>query len=324
MKITLPFMLLLTSLNALSFEVKREGDKLILNSSTCEEAKELAASLLTWSQTINKNQTCTLSNADNMSSGPCRLDITKCVPDHVAKYSGLNPQLGGPNCWNLALMMSKIIPNLRYSTPEEMSFFMKSPLCRQLKEDEKVMPGDIGAVRNPSSTVPSEFEIHGFIYASDKIVYSKAGARPWDVPFGLLPLESMQDTYNKYSIVNFRCDSMKNYLEAHKDVPTSLLKVFKSLDTVDNCFEGLSLNSTPLPQSLKGNIKDIASVLTHYLEDESGRIKKEEERFLLGSLQVRLQAMAEDLKIVAIDKKLVPDLEGLSQTLERYSRELAR
>ena len=117
-------------------DVVRIHERLVLRDD-CNKIEANRSSLAQWSQTLGSKRICNqeplpLSNRKNDSD--CELDITDCVPEHVRKYHGLSPKLSGPNCWNLSLVMSSLLPFMRYSTLEEMAFFMRSPLCRNLTE----------------------------------------------------------------------------------------------------------------------------------------------------------------------------------------------
>ena len=123
-------------MQAQAFEISKQSGKLIL-SGACEERKSIYHSLLPWRTNAKSGQMCEPPPVAGESGGSCNLDITDCVPEHVVKYHGATPEVDGPNCWNLSLVMSKILPAMRYSTPEEMNFYMRPPLCRALKDGEK-------------------------------------------------------------------------------------------------------------------------------------------------------------------------------------------
>jgi hypothetical protein len=51
-----------------------------------------------------------------------------------------------------------------------MNFWMTSPLCQERKPDESPAPGDIIAIRDDTGG-----EVHGFIYLTGDLAYSKNG-----------------------------------------------------------------------------------------------------------------------------------------------------
>jgi hypothetical protein len=191
--IVINFFFLSLKLNA--FEIVRNENKVLLRDTSCYKVREMASTLLAWTKNIGEDKNCTpLTNAKMSveSGGACELEITQCIPDHVAEFQGVHPRFYGPNCWNLALVMKKILPNLRYTTPEEMAFYMRPPLCRQLKNDEKKIPGDLGAIRDVYEK--NAIESHGFIYISENMAYSKNGYSN-EQPYSLQKLENVYKVY---------------------------------------------------------------------------------------------------------------------------------
>ena len=65
----------------------------------------------------------------------------------MAKYLGTRPEVAGPNCWNFALALRGLLPSLRFTSDDEFTFYLRPPLCRPFRNDEKRLPGDIGAIR---------------------------------------------------------------------------------------------------------------------------------------------------------------------------------
>jgi hypothetical protein len=265
------------------------------------------------------------------------MDVTNCVPDHVAKYAGKSPKLLGANCWNLAMVFKGILPALRYSTPDEMAFFMRSPLCRPLEPGEKRMAGDIGSIRAKEKAlqyVPckpgigtqcdgdySIGEYHAFIYISDNLVYEKDGYGEY--PYNIIDTKTLHsdDFYpvpdkpecreNQSKISDecpramsyYRCSSMDSYVKAHPEIPSELLKIMNSYGNSDRCFQkwDLDMNGTgfPLDGTALNSVLQTSQALVKYLKDETqkaqGSKEKSESRdFILGALQLHLQAIAEE------------------------------
>lgn len=74
----------------------------------------------------------------------------------------------GPNCWNSVLVNNRILSHFRFSPPEEMTFWMKSPLCKPVLISSDITTGDILAIRSSTNE-----EIHGFIYLDSQQSFSK-------------------------------------------------------------------------------------------------------------------------------------------------------
>jgi hypothetical protein len=174
-------------------EIIRKNDRLFLKTNTCSEGAAVVGDLDLWLKTSTPKKCITTYQQNQF----CEHDITECVPEHVKRYQGVHASLRGPNCWNLALVMSQILPNLRYSDPEEISFYMQPPLCNSVPSGEKRSPGDIGLIRNVDSEkigFGPKGEVHGFIYINNDLVYSKNGLGK-ENPYAIQSAEKMYSEY---------------------------------------------------------------------------------------------------------------------------------
>lgn len=319
------FVVFLFLLQTHAFEVSKKSGKLTL-SADCAEGKTVYKSLSRWNTNARTGKTCSPSSGTPSGSGDtCDFDITSCVPEHVVTFHGAKPEVDGPNCWNLSLVMSSVLPALRYSTPQEMNFYMRPPLCRVLKRGEKKEPGDIGAIRRVGDFGNTK-ETHGFIYIDDKIAYSKNGfskVAPYE-------LQKLDKVYNLYGVPNkpecrqngmspessqcqqavdfFRCDSMGTYLKKNKDVPKKVREIFANFDAAERCAEESLFKRSALGVQANQSLRDVSRVLLVYLgsaksDPEISKLKPEVREFLLGSLQLRLEALGYQLGGAARDKK---------------------
>lgn len=296
-------------------DVQKKNGRILL-SDDCAAAKDMVSSLATWTQSTDAKKGCIPDSLKpRQLATQCTYDVTSCVPDQVVKYQDATPERDGPNCWNLSLVMSKILPSLRYALPEEMNFYMAPPLCRQLANDEKRQPGDVGAIR----TVHSDGleESHGFIYISDKIAYSKNGYSR-ESPYKLQSLENVMQVYDvpekaacrsneidlqsgcDNAVSYYRCDSLDNYMNKHKDIPVKVRKSFKSVDAIESCVSAQALKGTALSTEVKKNILETSKALLAYVESadktpEFNKMKPDEQSFVLGSLYLRLQGISNQL-----------------------------
>jgi hypothetical protein len=333
------FLFLLLSSQGFSFEVTREKDQIFLNAPTCSEVEELTLALATWTVNEGIHKKCPVELKPQMglfTSQKCSFNITNCVPEHVATYQGVRPSEMGPNCWNLALVLKGILPELRYSTKEEMAFYMKPPLCRQLQKDEPRKAGDIGAIRKWDRN--QKVEAHAFIYISEKIVYSKNGFSnvfPYE-------LQSFKDLYKAYEIRDgnichfdergltstcgdtteyFRCKSMSEYLSEQPRMPEILIDSFNKIGNFEQCLEKRVMNGMALPQIAQKNIIHTTQALVKYLNDQSKLddrslgMEREQRNFILGSLQLRLKGIAEQLDS-ANEDKLESEISSLADAVK--------
>ncbi|WP_231839312.1 hypothetical protein AB1A81_07260 [Bdellovibrio bacteriovorus] len=338
-------------MQAQAFEISKQSGKLIL-SGACEEGKSIYSSLARWSTNAKTGKTCDPVAVAGESGGSCNLDITDCVPEHVVKYHGARPEVDGPNCWNLSLVMSKILPAMRYSTPEEMNFYMRPPLCRALKDGEKKEPGDVGAIRQIAGFNKTE-EYHGFIYIDEKIAYSKNGFSNM-APYELQTLDKVYRTYEvpdkpgcRQNVINskssqcgqavafYRCDSMDEYLEKNKNVPDQVRESFKNMDAAENCVQEALFKGDTLSVEARKNLRDTGLALVEYLQSakskpEVAKMKAEERDFLLGSLQLRLAALGDQLEFVAMERqdgeafKASGELKYVAEMLQASAKQLKK
>jgi len=325
--------------SAIAIDIQRHGEHLVLKGSSCYEVSSTLESLKLWTKQVDPGKSCTaLPQLEKESE--CTVTIDNCVPDHVLKYQGVSPEKFGPNCWNLALVMKGILPALRYSTAEEMSFYMSSPLCRQLAPLEKRLPGDVGAVRNVGD---QDEEVHGFIYISEDLAYSKNGPEEKS-PFAVQSLQEVLKTYEvpnknecRGNVANknlncgnalsvFRCKSLDSYLQETKGLPETLAKSIKNLDNVEKCVQQEVVEGSPLSDQSRKSLVDVANVLVSYLEDKRTSVKSnlsEEEKFTITALQLRLDALVNQFANNG-DEDFAKEVSRFSNKLKYSARELSR
>jgi hypothetical protein len=196
------FLLSFTSFAGDSTVGRTPTGRLILNSGCSSIKKDLAA-IVAWTKKL-ESRDCPNPEIKTSSEGMCVTDITDCVPEHVKKYQGLNAADNGPNCWNLALVMGGLEPMLRESSMEEWEFYLSSPLCRELASGEAPQSGDLGSVE--ARTKEDKGHIHGFMYVSPELVYSKNGTA-LQAPYSLQSLEAMEKVYRVGLLPGGECES---------------------------------------------------------------------------------------------------------------------
>lgn len=342
MKKILYTFLLLSQLSQTSwaFDLYRmDSGRIALLEDTCEKATALTKSLDQWTKNSHENKNCPVNSQSPIQvEGKCGYDITNCVPNQVVEFLGTTPKSNGPNCWNLALVMKNILPALRYSSAEEMNFYMTSPLCRQLNDGEEKIPGDVGAIRQASYTGPAEY--HGFIYVSEDVAYSKNGFDKHN-PYSLMPLDDVFKIYqvdeskdcrkNELSLecgtgtAYFRCMSMEEYLKTHQ-TPKKVITAMKDVDKFDRCLQGNTFTSRPLTSEAKKSLVDSLNVISNYLFDETeadqkSELSSEENKFLLGSLNLRISSIISQLD-GNNDRPFATAISGFNEHLQILTYEL--
>ena len=293
---------LLLSFKAMALDIQTYGKVIEISNSSCSDTQSIVSTLEGWT-----NKKCKL--IEN-----CKYDIRECIPEHIAgvvgKYSGYE----GPNCWNLALVMKGILPALRFSTRDEMAFYMNSPLCRNLEPNEERRPGDIGAIRELVNK--KTFEFHGFVYISDKLAFSKNG-ETYESSYDLQTLNNVYASYqisgneqchgNRVDINSnclnatsyFRCDSLDDYLKKRKPLSLKLSTILKKTNSFEKCImEPFLLESKPLKNNAGQSIIDISKALAQYTEEQLKKNSKlsDEEKFIITSLDLRMRSISEQFK----------------------------
>jgi len=247
----------------------------------------------------------------NASQNICETDLSKCLPEEVLSYNNKTSAVSGPNCWNLALVMAKVVPALRYSSDHEMAFFMNSPLCRQLGPSEKKRPGDIGAIR----TSKAGQELHGFMWISDDLVFSKNGASSKS-PYEVQSFKDLTKTYDEVldfmckngmvkectsKIETLRCQSMDSYLEnKERNTPKKIQEAFIRLEHADKCMSLFNFNPNnfnfTLKKNLIANMQAVAAVFdSPEFKSQLASMPKEEQNFITQSLIFRLDSMHQQM-----------------------------
>lgn len=165
------------------------GGMLILKGEDCAIIEIQVKALARWKLRLNEpapeTVTCRCSAAD------CQAGISSVTPAFINLTHGTRARRWGPNCWNTVLVASKILEASSFTSPEEMSYWMKSPLCRVLRAGETPQPGDIIAIRDQA-----EQELHAFINLTEGLSFSKNNFMA-AAPFAL---QNPEAVYREYPV----------------------------------------------------------------------------------------------------------------------------
>lgn len=271
--------------------------------------------------TTSRSNKCELDQPKQISNNTCSVDVSKCLPPEVVSYHGKKSPVHGPNCWNLALVMAKVVPALRHTTQEEMAFFMNSPLCKEIGPSEPRLPGDIGAIR----TLNSGAEVHGFMWISDELVFSKNGASK-EQPYALQSFKGVQQVYSKLQqklckkqkntecetkIQTLRCETMDSYLEnKERNTPKKIQEAFIRLEHADKCISLFTFNPSNFNFGFKKNlISNIQAVTAVFdspeFKSQLASMNKDEQNFIYNSLIFRLNSMLTQMQLTEVSVDLL-------------------
>lgn len=316
-KFAMVSLLLLLKSTAFSFEIKRIENKIFLKDKTCPSVKKLILDIKSWtdnSDFLNEKPNCDIDNLYfEQSANSCSFDITSCVPEHVKKFQDSKPLIEGPNCWNLSLVITEIIPVLRYTSANEMSYYMRSPLCHQITDQDQKQPGDIGAIRTIKNQKITEY--HGFIYISDKISYSKNGYQTTN-GYSLQSLDSifkLYDVPNKkqcrkneisvstkcpFAVSYFRCSSFEDYLTHLPESAWIIVNFFSQLKKFELLLQEKTFNNKEISiQSEKDILFEIENLI-QFLKLQADpnyyslNLTDQNLGFILNSIHLRLYGLS--------------------------------
>lgn len=278
-----------------NIQVVRRPDNHITLTAKCESIKQKINGIISLNKKLSL-QTQDQPDIEKITDTLCVSDITSIIPARILDLHDKTTAYPGANCWNTSLYTNKIVQSRRATAESEMTYWMNSPLCRELKNDEEELPGDIIAIRTNYGNTP--IEMHGFVYLTSDFSFSKSG---FDIQFPyeftsseyVYHLFALGD-YEEYSankecrrvegIPNadkcpvfanvFRCMSYAQYLEA-SDFPSK--DIYKKLDNKLLSFEKklseaavIARNFTSLKSS-ELNI-ELTALESEYLRDISNHI----------------------------------------------------
>ena len=236
--IILQFFLSSEALSNESVNVYREADgAIVLTGENCDFIKRHTSALSNWKTNLKEVPKKISSNC-SCDSFRCYMNINEVIPEFVEHYQDVNAGRWGPNCWNTVLVVSQILPVTRFSPPEEMNFWMSSPLCKEVQENDVPQPGDIAAVRGRNQD-----EVHASIYITDELFFSKnavmtSASYRLQSSIGIFSIFPVQfscrhrsgnpsdcTTYVNY----FRCTSFADYAKNQNIILTNRYKELEAL-----------------------------------------------------------------------------------------------
>lgn len=134
-------------------------NELVLRASTCDILLKQRQALCSWKESIDQNfkaQSSTVIKCESEGKNKFKLSVLDCLPEFTKNFQNKKLAQDGPNCWGTAMSFKKLSINPRFMWPEEMLYWMNSPLCRKLSPSESKMPGDIINVYAPEKLDESD------------------------------------------------------------------------------------------------------------------------------------------------------------------------
>lgn len=295
------------------YAFKNSNGEIILKGANCQELLNEAQQIFNWAFKLkdvfqDTPLTCNYTHFLGIKWG-FEINISKITPILVKKYLNYRPTNDGPNCWNSTLVMNKISPFLRYTSPEEFSFWLKSPLCREKNSKEEMVAGDVIAIREYTGNFVDEY--HGLTYISPHLSFTKNGLTHFN-SYSLVPTD---DVFKSYGVKEgcrlpphqkgcqkaasvFSCQSFEQYISG--PLSKDLTEALEEIDKTECAIEQLSMfgdkkNNKSLYNYVDMNV-DILEWIISDLENKKGL--NEKEIFLIRALRFKINAIKSQMRLL--------------------------
>ncbi|MEA9356184.1 hypothetical protein SHI21_08225 [Bacteriovorax sp. PP10] len=119
--------------------------ELILTGSSCDLLLKQQSALCSWKKKVVLNFTPKAADksCQTVKKGKYKLVVLDCLPEFAKEYQNKPLVHSGPNCWGTAMSFHKLSTKPRFMWPQEMQYWMDSPVCRKLAVGEPRLPGDV-------------------------------------------------------------------------------------------------------------------------------------------------------------------------------------
>jgi hypothetical protein len=247
------------------------------------------------------------------SSARSFASVSSAIANYPPQFVEAKPQYNGPNCWNSALVARGVLPALRYTSPQEMSFYMESPLCRELNDLEPRKSGDIVAIRSVYLRDKAVWihETHGFVIVGDKDSFSKASAlkmtafQPSNLDDVLTSFRVPADVQCRgnsvvinsacpYSTSVYRCEKMDNFVK-HSNLARPVTKALKLISSFEVALENKTMAGTDLTNQDRNLLHDGVLIAIDYARSPAKQSMGANNKFVLAALQFRLGSILKQL-----------------------------
>lgn len=138
--------------HATDFKISTNSSgEIFLKGPQCNELLKQKEELARW----NTSSPPLVSGCQNTSES-FSVSLNQVLPSFVSNLHQKKLYAAGPNCWGTALYFKAMSPVPRFVYPQEMLFWLQSPLCQKLDQGEALQTGDIINVFAPEYLVTDE------------------------------------------------------------------------------------------------------------------------------------------------------------------------
>jgi hypothetical protein len=128
------------------------SNELVLTDTSCQKLFKQRDALCEWKKTLDPDFIIPPSSATTcrpVRGGRVSISVSSCLPDFAKSYAKKKLVRNGPNCWGTAMSFHGLSKKPRFLWPEEMQYWLDSPVCRKLNVGEPMLPGDVINVYYP-------------------------------------------------------------------------------------------------------------------------------------------------------------------------------
>ncbi|MGE3608271.1 MAG: hypothetical protein AB7I27_01690 [Bacteriovoracaceae bacterium] len=179
--------------------------------SACADLIKERNEICDWKKQIDTYSTATHEAlCISLRNGRKKINIQSCLPSFARDYQEKKLLLNGPNCWGTAMSFHGVSNKPRFIWPEEVNYWLESPLCRKLLPKEKLNPGDIINTYGPEYTNKAD------------LLERDAGYIFWEILYPnrfTMALEDEYEGYTGYHRILHSVTYISNNLVFGKDSP---------------------------------------------------------------------------------------------------------
>lgn len=223
-------------------------------------------------------------------------------------------ELIGPNCWNASLVASRVVSYHRYINDKEFAFYMKSPLCRALSNEEARLTGDIGSISLKSKIPRGAGGVeHAFVYFNETLIYSKKNPLPQHT-FKLSPISDLRDSFSlipgsncflnqshpncKVRTTFYRCQGLEDYLVSRVSRKNDSILALQLFEKIEMHTENLVMKKMINTESMQQSMSELQALLE---TSNSAQEMSDADKLIWQVLFVRVNSVIDQFRALRDD-----------------------
>jgi hypothetical protein len=188
-----------------------------------------------------------------------------------------------------------------------MTFWMNSPYCRELAEFEISAPGDIIEIRGLKENQPQSYdEIHGMIYISDDLVFSKNTSSRMSA-YGIQRVSLLYQNFRldnsqckKIYGQSYACSKWANHYRCMASENDRLSFEKENIDFRELSFEVSKIENIISEYIMNGHgtYKENAAILKNQLDNLEDKLLRGDKHFFFQALLLEVQSLKTQIEII--------------------------